>query len=138
MADPADLGAGGTQEYPNYADDEGKNICLAYFVYIWRRPIHFACRFVRMITCTIAKKDGNCCFFLNFDETNLHIVTSLCVIMRRFRPCIVLASFPRHFSHEHLLIDLAIMNSHIHGIPPRTHHPNRGIQPTECWWWRFR
>ena len=24
MADPADLGAGGTQEYPNYADDEGE------------------------------------------------------------------------------------------------------------------
>jgi len=50
MADLADLGAGGTQEYPNYADDEGKNICLAYFVCIWRRPIHFACRFVGMIT----------------------------------------------------------------------------------------
>ena len=64
MADPADLGAGGTQEYPNYADDEGKNICLAYFVYIWRRPIHFACQFVRMITCTIAKKDGNLLFFV--------------------------------------------------------------------------
>ena len=28
MADPADLGAGGTQEYPNYADDEGKDMCI--------------------------------------------------------------------------------------------------------------
>ena len=104
MADPADLGAGGTQEYPNYADDEGKNICLAYFVCIWRRPIRFACRFVRMITIA---KGRQLLFFLKFICT-LHIVTSLCVIMRRFRPCIVHASFPRHFSHEHLLIDLAI------------------------------
>ena len=31
MADPADLGAGGTQEYPNYADDEGETIsCVVH------------------------------------------------------------------------------------------------------------
>ena len=107
MADPADLGAGGTQEYPNYADDEGKIICLAYFVCIWCRPIHFACRFVRMITCTIVARGRQLLGFLNFDEANLHIVTSSCVIMCRFRPCIVHVCFPRHFSHEHLLIALA-------------------------------
>ena len=63
MADLADLGAGGTQEYPNYADDEGKNICLAYFVCIWRRPIPF-----RMPICWYdhpaqLRKDGSCWFF---------------------------------------------------------------------------
>lgn len=31
MADPADLGAGGTQEYPNYADDEGKEYMPGMF-----------------------------------------------------------------------------------------------------------
>ena len=33
MADPADLGAGGTQEYPNYADDEGKTIYALHILF---------------------------------------------------------------------------------------------------------
>ena len=96
MADPADLGAGGTQEYPNYADDEGKIICLAYFVCIWRRPIHFACPFVRMIACTIVARGRQLLGFFEFILmkpicTSLHRHVSLCAA---FAPALCMYASP--------------------------------------------
>ena len=40
MADPADLGAGGTQEYPNYADDEGETLSLRCYALDGPSSIH--------------------------------------------------------------------------------------------------
>ena len=47
MADPADLGAGGTQEYPNYADDEGETLSLRCYALDGPSSIHSPLYIVR-------------------------------------------------------------------------------------------
>ena len=49
MADPADLGAGGTQEYPNYADDEGETLSLRCYALDGPSFIHSPLCIVRCI-----------------------------------------------------------------------------------------